>query len=83
MSMEATIERFIVEEIILGDHRTKLDPNKSLLSSGILDSLALLRLIAFIEEKFGLTVKDGEVIPANFETLNDLIAFLNRKKQAM
>ena len=81
--MIETIERFIVEEIMLGDRRTKLDPDKSLLSSGILDSLALLRLIAFVEEKFGITIDDGEVIPDNFETLKDMSAYLERKKQAV
>jgi acyl carrier protein len=79
--MEEIIERFIIDEIMLGDRRAKLDPNKSLLSSGILDSLALLRLVGFIEEKFDFTVKDGEVTPDNFETLKDIAAYLERKKQ--
>jgi acyl carrier protein len=46
-----------------------------------LDSLALLRLVGFIEEKFDFTVKDGEVTPDNFETLKDIAAYLERKKQ--
>ena len=83
MSMEQTIERFIVDEIMLGDRRTKLAPDDSLISSGILDSLALLRLIAFIEEQVGIAINDGEVVPDNFQTLNDIKAFLERKKQAV
>jgi acyl carrier protein len=81
--MIETIERFIVEEIMLGDRHTKIDPDKSLLSSGILDSLALLRLIAFVEEKFGITIDDGEVIPDKFETLKDMGGYLERSKQAV
>lgn len=42
MDTETAIERFIVDEIMLGDSSTKLDPNESLISTGVLDSLALL-----------------------------------------
>lgn len=78
MNIETAIERFIINEITMGA-QTKIEPNQSLLSSGILDSLALLRLIGFIEEQFGVTVEDDEVVPDNFETVNNLSTFLNRK----
>ncbi|OFW15982.1 MAG: hypothetical protein A3H27_11030 [Acidobacteria bacterium RIFCSPLOWO2_02_FULL_59_13] len=74
------VEKFIKEELMLADDRTSLDPNQPLLSSGILDSMALLRLVTFIEEKCGVNVKDGELIPDNFETLSRVKAFLDRKQ---
>ena len=78
--MKETIERFIVEEVMMGDRNTTLDPDKSLIGSGILDSLALLRLIAFIEDNIGIHIDDGEVVPDNFETLNVMTAFLESKQ---
>lgn len=81
MNVEEILERFIIDEVMLGDRNTKLDPGRSLLSSGILDSLALLRLITFVEEKFGLTIGDIDVVPDNFETLNHIVAYLKRKQQ--
>lgn len=81
MATKTVIERFIVDEILIGDAQTKIEPDQSLLDSGILDSLALLRLIGYIEDHFGVTVDDGEVIPENFETINDITALLDRKKQ--
>lgn len=80
MDLETAIERFIVDEIMLADSQTRIDPSDSLISSGVLDSLALLRLIAFLEEQLGITVEDSEVIPENFETINDIKAFVSRKK---
>lgn len=80
MDLETAIERFIVDEIMLADSQTRIDPTESLISSGVLDSLALLRLIAFLEEQMGVTVEDSEVIPENFETINDIKAFIDRKK---
>jgi len=81
MNIEVPIERFIVDELIMGDSRTKIDPDQSLIDSGILDSLALLRLIGFIEEEFGVTVEDGEVTPDNFQTINVMKALLESKMQ--
>lgn len=80
MDLETAIERFIVDEIMLVDSQTKIDPDESLISSGVLDSLALLRLIAFLEEQLGITVEDSEVIPENFESINEIKAFIDRKK---
>lgn len=80
MDVETAIERFIVDEIMLGDNSTKIDPNESLIASGVLDSLALLRLIAFLEDQMGVVVDDSEVIPENFETINGIKLFIENKK---
>jgi acyl carrier protein len=74
-----TLERFIVDELMMGDQQTRIDPDASLISSGVVDSLALLRLIAFVEEQFGVTVEDEEVMPENFETLNIIESFVTAK----
>jgi acyl carrier protein len=79
MSISQTLERFIVNEIMFGNSSTRLDPEQSLIESGVLDSLALLRLIGFIEEQFGVVIEDGEVVPDNFQTLNRAEAFVRQK----
>jgi acyl carrier protein len=80
MNNETAIERFIIDELLLGDDRTTLDPDESLISSGVLDSLALLRLIAFLEDQMGVVAEDAEVVPENFETVNQIKLFIERKK---
>jgi acyl carrier protein len=82
MNIEADIERYIVDEILLGSGDTRLDPSESLIDSGVLDSLALLRLISFVEERFGVTVEDVEVVPDNFQSINATKAFIETKQQA-
>ena len=82
MTTEATIEKFIVEEIMIGDNQTKIDPEESLLSSRILDSLALLRLIGFIEDQYGVNIEAGEIIPDNFETITAIKVFIEQKRQS-
>jgi len=80
MTIQFTLERFILDEILYADKNTRLDPDQSLLQSGILDSLGILRMVAYIEDQYGVNVDDGEVVPANFQTLNDMTAFLQRKQ---
>jgi acyl carrier protein len=80
METEAIITKFITEEFLRGDGQASLQPNGSLISSGILDSLALLKLLLFIEERFSVKVKDGEVTPSNFETVNRITAFIEGKR---
>ena len=79
MNVKTAIEQFIVDEIMLADNGTKIDPDESLISNGTLDSLGLLRLIAFVEEQFDVEVEDGEVVPDNFQSLNVIEAFLAAK----
>ena len=79
MDTEAKIERYLLDEILMADARTNIDPDQSLISSGVLDSVALLRLILFLEEQFGINVGRDEVVPDNFETINNMKAFIQRK----
>ena len=81
VSTVSAIERFIVEEIMIGSERTKIEPDQSLLDSGILDSLALLRLISFLEDQYQITIEDGEVTPDNFESIATIKTFLEQKRQ--
>jgi acyl carrier protein len=74
------IENFIIEELLLGNGRNYINPDESLISSGIIDSLALMRLITFVEEQFDVVVEDDEVLPQNFETINIISEFLSNKK---
>jgi acyl carrier protein len=79
METEARIERYIVDELMMADAKTKIDPDQSLISSGVIDSLAILRLIVFLEEQFGISVDDDEVVPENFETINIMKSFVQNK----
>jgi acyl carrier protein len=80
MDTASVIERFVVDELLMGDSRMKIDHDQSLVNSGAIDSLAILRLIAFVEEKFGVQVEDEELIPENFETVNIIKDFVESKR---
>lgn len=78
MSLQTEIERFIRDEILMGG-RPELAAEEPLVSSGLLDSLGILRLITFLEERFGIQVGDGDVGEENFGSLARLSTFVERK----
>lgn len=81
METEVIISHFINQELMRGESELPIKQNESLISAGILDSLALLKLLFFIEEKFDIKVGDGEVVPENFDTIDRITSFIHSKKQ--
>jgi acyl carrier protein len=53
---------------------------EALLESGIIDSLGVLDLVAFMEESFAITILDEELSPENFQTIERLASFIERKR---
>ena len=80
MNNEEKIKTFLLDKTTSDGSRTELGYDENLYTLGILDSLAFIQLIRFLEEEFGVTVADGEVIPKNFETVNNIASFLEKKQ---
>lgn len=59
-----------------------LGPTDSLISSGVLDSIGLLRLVLFLEERFQVKVGDGDLVPDNFETIERIVSFVESRSAA-
>jgi len=51
----------------------------SLLGSGIVDSLGVLDLVAFVEGEFGITIDAEELLPENFQSISSLTCFVKTK----
>ena len=52
-----------------------------LLDQGLVDSVGIFELVAFIERDFGVHVQDEEIVPENFETARHIARFVERKQQ--
>lgn len=80
MNFEAVLQKFIVSELLMGnDWGGTISFDTALISSGIVDSLGLIRLINFVEAHFLVAIEDEEVIPDNFETINALSTLIAGK----
>jgi len=82
MNIESVVKDFIRNELMFGSDGARLDSATDLIGSGMLDSVAVLRLILFIEERFGVHVADGEVLPDNFRTVDMIRSFVENKQAA-
>jgi acyl carrier protein len=64
IQLEAVINDYVSKEFVQDPGRLPLGNTIPLLETGILDSLNLLRLVLFIQERFGIVVDDLDVICA-------------------
>ncbi len=76
---EATIKGYILEEFLQGEDASELKESTPLISGGILDSLATLKLVAFLEENFQIEIQAHETTVEYLNTISD-IADLVRSK---
>jgi acyl carrier protein len=73
------LKQFIKEELDPNCDPTELKEDESLLEGGIIDSLGIMKLLAFIEERFQLKVADEELVPENFESLSAIVTLISQK----
>ena len=68
-----------IEKNLLGDGQgSSVDDTTQLIEGGILDSMGLMQVVGFIEERTGVKVPDDEVAPDNFETVVAIEALVER-----
>ena len=78
--METIINDYISRELVPDAALLPLTNDTSLLDSGILDSLSLLRLVVFLEERFEITMGDADLLPENFSSVNAICAYLRSRE---
>ena len=83
MPIADTIRQFIVRHYLPGESPENLPDDLPLRSTGILDSLATLGLISFIEQEYHIVVDAYEADVDNFDRIDDIAAFVARKRAAL
>jgi len=78
MDIEHELIDYIGTEIAY-DRPTRLEPGDTLLD-GVLDSTDILRLVVFVEERYGIEIGDDDLVPENFETIASVAALVRAKR---
>ncbi len=76
-AIELELERFLVTEFLYGEGT--LAPDQDLFGTHVLDSLGVIRLIAFCGERFGVRVDPSDITIENFETLRKTAAYVRAR----
>ncbi len=74
------IRGFIFENFLFDAEGSDLKNDDSFLDQGIIDSTGVLELVDWLEDECGIEVEDDELVPENLDSVNNLAAFIAKKK---
>jgi acyl carrier protein len=75
------VKKFVFSELAFNIPHESISLDDNLLSQGIIDSMGIMQLVSFIEEKYGISVLPEDVVPENFHSLNALKVFIELKQK--
>jgi len=81
MEIKSAVRQFIAENVLLGVHQTTIDDATPLVTGGLIDSVGMFGLVAFLEERFKVEFVPREINVHSLDTLEQ-IDHLIRKKLA-
>lgn len=80
MEVKESVRQYIIENFLFGDESPLESDSMSLLDGGIIDSVGVMELVAFLEQDFGLTIADEDLVPENLDSVDNLTGFIGRRK---
>src|SRR5687768_11540695 len=83
VTIKDKVRSFIVDNFLFGDTSYQLADTDSLIENDIIDSTAVLELVAFIEDDFGIAMVDSDVVPANLDSIERLSSFISARAKAL
>ena len=77
IDIEREIRSFLIDNFLFG--RTEEWRDHVSLLGNVIDSTGAIELVTFLQDRFAITVEDNEVVPENFDTLENVVAYVERK----
>jgi acyl carrier protein len=74
------IRSFILAEFLPGESASNLKDDTPLRANGIIDSLGMIKLMSFLEQRFGIEVATRELKGGRFDRIESIAAFVNEKR---
>ena len=78
--VEHSVKQFILKEFLPGEDQSELTSSTPLITGGILDSLATMKLVMFLEERYGVRFQAHEVDADHLDTVADIAKLVAAKK---
>ena len=77
------VKEFILLEFLPGEDPAELKDDTPLITGGILDSIATMKLVLFLEERYGVTLEAHEVDPEHLDTVATISGLVRLKRSAV
>jgi acyl carrier protein len=71
---------FILKEFLPGERPENLTDSTELITGGILDSLATLKLVSYLEKSYGIEIAPYELVPENLNSISLITDFVQSKQ---
>jgi acyl carrier protein len=78
--IKAVVKDVILREFLPGEDPSELTDTTPLITGGVLDSIATLKLVMFIEERYGISLQAHEVDPEHLDTIAQIAQLIRSKK---
>ncbi len=78
IEIEPRVRGYILENLLFSSDGNDLPNDASLLDRGIIDSTGVLEIVLFLESEFGIAIKASEMLPENFDSVNNMVRFVQR-----
>jgi len=79
LDIDAQLRSFVDVNLVYSDEDLQYDNDSSFLNEGLVDSMGVMELVAYVQSAFGIAVESREVTPDNFDSVNKLANFVRRK----
>jgi acyl carrier protein len=73
------IKEYICGTMLIGLSDQSIEPDESLVQRGVVDSTGVLELVEFLQDRFGIVVKDDEITTDNLDSLNSIARYVQQK----
>jgi len=77
---KSIIKEYILQEFLPGEDPSELTDSTPLITGGILDSIATVKLVMFLEERFNVTMQAHETDPDYLNTIDSIGKLIDSKK---
>lgn len=78
MQRSEQLTAFIVEQLL--NYEQEITPQDELLVSGLLDSLAIVQLVEYIEAEFGVSIPPEDLRVENFASVDTIVDYLTSQQ---
>jgi acyl carrier protein len=81
MDTRDSLRTLVIDELQWEGTREELTDDLPLIDASVLDSFEMLRLVSLIEARFGIQIRDEDLVPRNFGTIESLAAFVDSRRK--
>mgnify|MGYP001209293264 CR=1 FL=1 len=80
--IKAKLRAYVLTNHLKGEQESNLKNDTPLRTSGIIDSVGTIELVAFVENTFGIELEAHETGVSHFDRIDDLSALISQKLAA-